>query len=267
MNKLLCVIPYCQNDLDLAKNLLNWIAELGDNHGHACILAADSLVPKETRMELKLLAKQSFDHVDTIPLEIPQTGFAPNHMFMLTAQQILFSYKWPFLWCEPDATPLKPGWLDALANEYAYSPKRFLGTLVESNQPGLPAVHLPGVAIYPPDAFTLYDTFASIKSANVAWDMEAATAVVPRAKTSSLFQAFWGKRDLPPTFVREKNGQSPINALPLSFLRPDAVLFHRCKDGSLISLLRETPTAPKRRGRPPKNPPPASAPAALAHAT
>lgn len=268
MNRLICVIPYCAHDVDLAKNLLTWIGQLGGCPGHSCVLAPDAVVPKDQRMALKALALQTFDNVETHVITPPQDGYAPNHMFMLTAKQIMANFKMPWLWCEPDAVPLKHGWLDQLATEYAQSPKRFVGNLVNGNQPGLPAVHLTGVSIYPPDAFEVYEKFPSIRSANVAWDMEAASDVVPRSQHTDLIQSFWGKRDLPPTFVKEKLAGSPENALPLSFISPEAVLFHRSKDGSLINLLREqetqsklqespepiTTTAP-RRGRPPKNHP------------
>lgn len=268
MNKMLCVLPYCSKDIESAKNLLQWITTLGGCPRHSCLLIADVTVPKEQRMEVKALALPSFASVDGIPVAIPTTGYAPNHMFMLAAQQIMFSYKWPWLWLEPDAVPLIHGWLDALADEYAVSPKRFLGNLVKGDQPGLPELHLTGVSIYPPDAFPIYDAFASIKSANVAWDMEAATAVVPRAKHTCLIQSFWGTRELPPTFVKETAAGQPPNALPFSFLKPEAVLFHRCKDGTLIDLLRQqekilstivppfdTPPPKRGPGRPPKNSP------------
>src|ERR1044071_9086241 len=161
MNRVLCVLPYCQKDIESAKNLLKWISELGGCSPHTCILIADSTIPKEERLAVKELALPSFSQVDGIPVAIPATGYAPNHMFMLAAQQIMFSYKWPWLWLEPDVVPLVPGWLDKLADEYANSPKRFLGNLVKGNQPGLPEVHLTGVSIYPPDAFAFYDAFAS----------------------------------------------------------------------------------------------------------
>lgn len=258
MTPLIATIAYCKRDIDLAKNLLKWILTLGGCPGHSCILVADNVIPKEERMAVKELALPSFENVDTIPVAIPSTGFAPNHMFMLAAQQIMFSYKLPWLWCEPDCVPLKSGWLSQLSEEYTGSPKRLLGNLIESTQPGLPAVHLSGVSIYPCDVFPMFDAFKSISSANVAWDMEAATATVPRAKNSQFIQSFWGQRDLPPTFVREAAAGLPANALPLSFLRPESVLFHRNKDGTLINLLRENlatqivpPPAP-RRGRPPK---------------
>lgn len=265
MTPLLAVIGYHPGDVELTKKLLGWIAELGGCPGHSCLLTPDSTVPKEQRTAVNELARPSFAHVGTIPLTIPKTGFAPNHMFMLAAQQIHASYKLPWLWLEPDCVPLKAGWLSALSEEYAGSPKRLLGGLIESTQPGLPAIHLTGVSIYPPDVFPLFDSFASIKSANVAFDMEAATGTVPRAKNSRLMQNFWGKRDLPPTFVKEVTAGQPDNALPISFIKPEAVLFHRNKDGTLINLMRETlkpktvtatailPETPKRGpGRPPK---------------
>lgn len=262
MKPLIAVIPYHAKDLESARNLLTWIKELGGCPGHSCILAADATVPKEKRQEIKALARQSFENADTIPLAIPERGYAPNHMFMLTAQQIMFSYKLPWLWLEPDAVPIRSGWLSTLSEEYAGSPKRLLGGLVESNQPGLPAVHLTGVSIYPCDVFPLFDGFASIKSANVAWDMEAASATVPRAKNSQYMQHFWGTRELAPTFVKETAAGQPPNALTLEFIKADVVLFHRNKDGTLIELLREqlkhetiapVSETPKRRGRPPKN--------------
>lgn len=238
---LLATIPYCKKDIDLAKNLLKWISELGGCPGHSCLLIADSVIPKEERAAVKELAIPSFANTDTIPVKIPETGFAPNHMFMLAAQQIMFSYKLPWLWCEVDSTPIFPGWLTVLADEYSGSPKRLLGGLISNDKPGLPTVHLTGVSIYPPDVFPLFDAFASIKSssANVAWDMEAATATVPRAKNSQFMQHHWGTRELPPTFVKEAVAGQPANALPLSFIKKETALFHRCKDGSLINLLRE----------------------------
>lgn len=251
MNPLLAVIPYHLNDIESARRLLVWISELGGCPGHSCLLIADAGVPKDQRKSLGELAAKCFSNSGTIPVTIPETGYAPNHMFMLGAQQVMFSYKLPFLWLEPDAVPLCAGWLNKLSEEYDGSPKKYLGPLVEADQPGLPAIHLTGVAIYPTDAFTLFDTFASLKSANVAWDMETAVAIVPRAKNSRFMQHLWGTRELPPTFVKEKTAGQPVNALTLDFIKPEAVLFHRNKDGSLINLLRENPRTEKRGpGRP-----------------
>lgn len=268
MNPIICVIPYCQKDLELAKNLLKWIGELNGCGCHSCVLIADSNVSKEERLALKELAIPSFFHVESLPVNISTFGFAPNHMFMSAAQQMMLKFKQPWLWLEPDAVPLREGWLDAISKAYDLSPKRFLGSLISADQPGLPATHLSGVAVYPNDAFPIFDAFASLKSANVAWDMETALDVVPRAAHSDLFQHFWGKQGMSPTFVKDDVSPRPENGLPFSFIRPDAALFHRNKDGTLINLLRERlnapqeqssqpiiPEIPKRRGRPPKHSP------------
>jgi hypothetical protein len=57
-------------------------------------------------------------------------------------------------------------------------------------------------------------------------------------KHSGLFWNFIGEKDLPPTFVRKKMANHPVNALALDDIPPSAGLFHRCKDGSLTGLLR-----------------------------
>lgn len=249
---LLCVIPYHAGDIDSATRLIRWIASLGSCKPHACLLIADDAVPKSNRTELKELATPIFASAATIPVSVPKVGFAPNHMFMLAAQQIMFSYRWPWLWLEPDAIPLKSHWLSKIADAYEASPKRFLGPIVDGKQPGLPERHLAGVSVYPPDAFSIYDKFTSIKTENVAWDMEAANDVVPRAQHTKLIQHFWGKRDLSPTFVADNSTARADNALPLSFLSPEAVVFHRCKDGSLIRLLQERMATPEKQPDPPK---------------
>jgi hypothetical protein len=65
--------------------------------------------------------------------------------------------------------------------------------------------------------------------------------VIQKAEATDLIQSYYGQRDLAPTFVakREEGKTYPINTFDLSKLDKNAVLFHRCKDGSLIDALRE----------------------------
>lgn len=241
MNPLLCVIPYCAKDYKQTQALLDWCEELGGCEQHSCLLVADAAIAKDERIVLLTAAKKCFRHASTLPIVAKPVGFPPNRMFLGAAEHIYQTAKFPWLWLEPDCIPLKEGWLDALAVEYAASPKRFLGTHVTADQPGLPKVHLAGCAVYPADAFPLYNTMERIKTEIVAWDMEAANAVVPRSHHTALIQQFWGKRDLPPTFVDKKRTdlQYPENTLDLTFLTKEAVLFHRNKDGTLIRYLRD----------------------------
>ena len=77
-----------------------------------------------------------------------------------------------------------------------------------------------------------------------------------RSHNTPLIQHFWGKPDLAPTFREVKGEHDPENTIPMGFIKPEAVLWHRSKDGTLIDLLRarkntETPKRPG-PGRPRK---------------
>lgn len=243
VSPLIVTLPYCQKDVDLTEKLLNWIADLGANVFHSCILVGDIAVPKERRDALKAIAKRAFGYAATLPAQVPAEGFAPNQMFLFTAQQMKMSFKLPWLWLEPDCVPLCSNWLDRLAEEYALCPKRFMGPLITTKEEGLPSVHLTGCSIYPHDAYEIYvnGKFEHLRTDNVAWDIETAEAVVPRAEDTDLIKHIWGEYDLPPTFVEKKlpTETYPKNCLDLSYIPKSAVLFHRNKDESLINVLRK----------------------------
>lgn len=241
MTPLLTVIAYHKGDLDAATRLLNWIRELDTPPDHCCLLVADSAIAKSDRDILRDNAARSFRHVSSFAVSVPAVGFAPNHMFLSAAKQIQYGYKLSWLWLEPDCVPLTSSWLDKLASAYETCPKKFMGQLVHSDQPGLPAVHLTGCSIYSPDAFEdVFNRVESLKGQNVAWDIECAALATPRAQHTDLIQHHYGEAGWPPTFVMNKiAGQEYAkNVVDLSFIRPSATIFHRCKDDSLINMLR-----------------------------
>lgn len=238
MTPLLVVLPYCEKDAGLAKELLTWIKELGPEPKHpAILLVADEVVPRETMVALNTLAKESFTHANTIAAHVPPSrqGWpaGANVLFHEACKEVADCYKWPWLWLEPDSVPLRSLWLDDLTFEYHLSPKKYVGAFVHSEQPNLPPVHMAGVGMYPPEAFQSLRQFCAGES---AFDMAMADYVVRHATPTDLIQNHWGEQGLPPTFTDASQG--PANAVTLDFLRPGAVLFHRCKDGSLINLLR-----------------------------
>jgi hypothetical protein len=244
MNPLLVTLPYHQGDLESAQKLIQWIVELGSCKPHSLLLCADSKVPQEKMRELMELARPVFHHVSTmiVTTPIPKEGervWGPNIAFLNAARQVKETCKHNFLWLEPDAIPIFPGWLDYIAKEYDECPKRFMGTIVkQQGQVGMPEEYLNGVAVYPNDAFDVFDKIASVKDSSQAFDIGSASVVVPRAlHTKSIFH-FWGTAELPPIFVDAKKPDSPKNHVTLDFIPKDTAIFHRSKDGKLIDLLR-----------------------------
>lgn len=238
------VLPYHAGDYQLAKQLLEWIKELsGWSRQKSILLVGDSSVATEDRLALKAFASEIFSHVESLPTMAPK-GWpdGANQMWITAAKYIEGNYKNPWLWLEPDAVPLNPFWLDILAVEYANQPKQFMGHIEESTDPALPKRHLAGVAVYPVNAYSI---MASSIKAGIAFDISGAPAVIQKTSHTPHIQHFWGQFDLPPTFVKERTAESPKNAFTLQHLKSDAVIFHRCKDGTLIPLLREKRNAEK----------------------
>ena len=237
---LLVLLPYHRGDLDQARQLLNWIGELSPRLApHCCLLAADSIVPHETKIELGNIAKGIFHFAETAVINVPldATGWpkASNAMFRVAGEHVRECFKLPFLWLEPDCIPLRPSWLDELSVAYTSCPKRFMGPIIASNQPGLPPFHMPGCAVYPNNAL---NDMAQFTKTDAPWDIADAPYVIPRMFPTPLIQHVWGEKDLPPVFKATKEPGDPVNTCELSFIKPEACLFHRTKTGGLIELLR-----------------------------
>lgn len=244
MTPLLLVLPYCKKDSDLLKRNLEWMFELGPEYQpHSCLLVGDYEVSPDVMRELQGLAQPMFSHVETIVVHVPAAKQnwieGSNAMFAAAARQVAECYRLPWLWFEPDAVPLKQGWLNDLAGEYSLCAKRFMGAFIPSDgQENMPPIHMAGCGIYDALAWNGMQQFTAGKA---AFDIAAARYTVPRAHHTKLIQHFWGKHDLPPVFKEFKETGDPENTLPRSFIRSDAVMWHRCKDGSLIDLLSGKP--------------------------
>lgn len=241
---LLVVLPYHAGDIDLARKLVEWIAELGSCEPHSLLLCADAAAPRDKIVELMELARPHFLKVQTMLVTVPapaegKTVWPPNVMFLNAARQVRECYKFDFLWLEPDAIPMYAGWLDDIAEEYAETALRFMGSLIkQQGQEGLPPEYLNGVAVYPNDAIEVFEKIATVKDSSQAFDIGSASIVVPRSVNTPLIQHYFGTKELPPVFVASRVSDSPKNHVTLDFIRKDAAIFHRSKDGKLIDLLK-----------------------------
>lgn len=229
-------LPFCQSDAHLAKALVCWIKQLDGKLSHGVLLVSDPGVDWAIASECVQIASSVFQRVEIVTSEEITEGWVvgANTLFRTAANWFQERKIGPWLWLEPDAVPLKAGWLDTIQSAYFAAGKPFFGSVMQAKELDLPQDYLAGVACYPADTWKRV-SFSWDESR--AFDMATAPVTVPSAANTNLIQHFWGEKDLPPTFVREKTSESPRNALTLAKIHPEAVIFHRNKDGSLLKLL------------------------------
>lgn len=235
---MLVVIPYHKSDAQLAKGLLDWMGELdGKLVGHTLYLLAGYEVDRGTIELVSGSAVRVFGKVITEKRAAPEPAgwpFAPNTMFQTVAKAVEVRFREHFLWLEPDATPLRPGWLDAIEREYISAGKPYMGTVYDWVSPVRRLRHLNGNAVYP--ANILRYNSLSLRATNMPFDAVAPEHTLRHAHISPLFQ------HTPGDFIQGNLNPQPWtfpNLESLSRLRSSAVLFHACKDGSLIRQLRQ----------------------------
>jgi hypothetical protein len=243
MNKPLTVVcAVCDSDRDQLIRLFEWIRDLQDRQ-------AGLMLPRyqQDKYDLLIIDTASYGSVEMQQVEevakrcfsrrsfcgeLPVASWpqGPNASFLMACKLV----ETPFLWLEPDCVPMRPGWLDELADEYYSQKKPFMGTIVKSDDPRHPDKHMTGCSIYPAYAKEFYHESMD----SIPWDLFAAKQVLPFVNDTKLVHHFYGEPGLPPTFVDYLSSDHPKNALPLDFIPKKAALFHRCKDSSLIEILR-----------------------------
>lgn len=243
MNNLTVVLPYCSKDAALAKALLKTISDLDDRRevpSRNILLATDTGMNKDIVKELAVIARRHFEFCETIfvPLNSAENNWhrASMALFRAVANQMEQAYKTPWLWLEPDCVPLAKCWIEEISNHYAKCPKKFMGHIVTASQLKEGVPHMAGPGVYPNNSYTLLGAYLN---GGEYFDLACAPFILPRAVSTPLIQHFWGKPGLAPTFKQAKMDTDPENTLTLDYINPKAVLFHRCKDGSLSKLLFE----------------------------
>lgn len=238
---MLVVTAFHPGDAQQALRLAKWIRELDGCLGHNLLLVADTAVQKSTVDEITAEFQASFDHVQLLPFVDHYRGgkkwadggspASANDMFATAAKNVAWSkYDGPWLFLEPDCCPLKPGWLDEIAAEYAALPpgRRFLGELVTAQNSGKDVVdHCSGVAVYPNNLFE--HAGDTLIAGSLAFDVAGAGQIVPQMQTSELILHHWRS----PAFESWAQVEDRIFAK-----KPKCVLFHADKSDSLIQILR-----------------------------
>lgn len=219
---MLVALSYHSGDHEQAARLANWIAELGGCKGHSLLLLRESsasLIPKFA---------ESFDKVTTLEYGDDRWNKWPescNHVFQKTARYIAHLTPQPWLWLEPDAVPLKAGWLDAIQAEYVSAKKPFMGDRVTASSTGEQITYMSGIGVYP--AHVVRHAGEALMAREQPFDTFARRQILGQMHKTLLIQHVWKR----PTFESMEDVRNGI--------RPEAVLYHASKDGSLIARLRD----------------------------
>ena len=219
------VVPFCHRDQPLAVLLLRWLHGFNRSPIRAeCVLAPSGTCSQRMIYQVYVAALEVFDSVSVRVCDIQDAPWpvGPNRMFAWIAQ----SQRRPFLWLEPDCIPKREQWFDELCEAYAKAKKPIIADHYDET-------HTSGIAVYAPaDARVL----ANIGNPAEAWDSREPELFRALSENTPLIQHFWGQKNLAPRFTPKGDGKPGEATLRL--LHPAACLFHRCKDGSLMTLLR-----------------------------
>lgn len=234
-HKMRVALPVCARDWMLMLKNLDWQAELENPKDFDCVLSVDREIPDDVIRELERAAWRAFSKVEvfiypTAPVKSwPQ---APNWAFQHTAIYMQPAGR-AWFWMEPDCVPLQPGWLDAWNEEYVQCHKLVMGVIVRGMG------HCNGTAVYPANFPRL--SRAAMTCVDDAWDgvMKKDTILLTH-DASHLLCHVWGiERGRAKWHGGEAAHFSSWHDVQ-KWVDMKAVLFHRCKDGSLIDQLQES---------------------------
>ena len=229
------VVPFCPADADQALALLEFIGQLGGCQEYNCLIVVDAAVDWAKCVDALTLANRAFRDTRIITTSTPVTGWpAGANALWLAAAKHCKSVGADWLWIEPDAIPLKRGWLVSI--DKIRKGSRYFGHLYMYREQVMKVMS--GIAVYPSDAIDLIGPCIEANPTK-AWDVSSAEAVVPLATHTKLIHHFYGEKDLAPTFVENRTSETTRNAFTLDQLPPEAVIYHRNKDHTLIELLRK----------------------------
>lgn len=222
----------CQKDTAQLLRLLEWCQRLGTYKQHDALITADAAAPWDQVFAALALAKKMFRTavMGTNSVSIDDWVEGPKSLFIAGAQHAA-SRNMPFLVMETDVIPLRANWLDEIEAEYKTCGQPFMGHIYPCTNPGMPSLLMSGIGVYGPEIMGALPEIRAGRN----WDVAMTDFVLPRARHTKLIHHLWGEPNRPPTFARK--GIAGTEIFGLDQLPPDAVLWHRNKDHSLIRLL------------------------------
>lgn len=220
---MIIVLPTCAKDEHLALLNLELARRLDKPVANRCI------IPIELGYDAHKViaeAKNYFATVETF--QFPRWGGnknwprPQNWCWQCTVRYIQDKHKEPWFWWEPDCVPLCPGWITTLEKAYIDGKKPFMGFWVQGRS-DWKTPYMAGIGVYPPNVG--HYSPASLLSENVAWDMVLGPNITAYCnKANHLIE-------------HHVNSISFPNKESTEVISRSAILYHKCKDGSLPNLI------------------------------
>lgn len=230
---MLAVLAFDRKEIDLCRKLCRWIVDLGGVKEHEILLVPSRRTHEEgLHKEIGEILQSAFKkvhwHFPTTEREEPWPN-AANHAWVQAVQAVEWNHgDQPFFWFEVDSCPLCPEWLDRISMAFRVAAKPFMGArVIHADVPE----HLTGISVYwhtmrwCPD-YAVLRFQQGYQGQQVAWDVALAPRILSNAFITDLIQHEWR----PDSFPDFKS---------LDRINPSAVIYHQCKDGSLIDLLQQ----------------------------
>lgn len=232
---LIVILPVCDKDARIMLKNLEWISRLGCSKGFDSVLFQDEAMNPISKRQTFDLAAACFGSVELVEYTTPPITHWPcgaNWAFQTAALMAIKNLNRAFFWMEADCIPLKRDWLSRWTDEYLNCGRPIMGSIVPIMG------HCNGTAVYPHNFAGL--SRRAMAARYGAWDTEMMRETISLTHHTPLMCHVWGV----------ENGRAvPFNGEPASFktqeqvkqwVCPEAVLFHRSKDGTLIDRLNET---------------------------
>lgn len=216
------VLPIARFDWNLAVKWLTWFNLIEPTNKRPVIAYCS---PDLKEAELSALRNTKVAGLKVVVGEHKEIGYfgTPNQVIKGALTWMVGNlHGWATLWCEADTVAMAPGWADRIEEEYMGCGRPFMGDIYR----GAGAVpHMTGNAVYHPKWRMFAPSLAALGTEECGWDTLCAHDTLPRAHASKTIQQVW-RPPLPITgnWVTEN-------------VRKEAMLFHQCKDGSLIDVL------------------------------
>lgn len=226
-------LPFCERDAHMAVALLEWIRDLGPV-SRTLFLFHDKGMPGLG--PVKKAAAEAFSEVVCVP--VPRSGAkwpGSNNFVWYHICRNMKKHVRPWLLLETDLAPCSKDWVSRLEDEYTRAGLPFMGSWVEYYD------ILNGAAVYPPDVEAWCPGFfRGNPLLTIAYDCAIAPDIVWFSHNATHL--------MPHIWFTRPNGR-PGGLVPMLpewngrmvdwVCTHNAVLVHRCKDRTLIDILRK----------------------------